>query len=137
MKEPRVIQGVPRISTANVRSRKPIPSMLGPNVRTSSLAQSLHLLNGADLRAKLAHPKGRAERLASDPRPAEAKVRELYRVAFAREPRPDELKAALAYLAEPRSNAAGQPVEASRALRENVQDLLWALMTTKEFLFNH
>lgn len=30
MKEPRVIQGVPRIPMAKAR-RKPIPSMLGPN----------------------------------------------------------------------------------------------------------
>jgi hypothetical protein len=30
MKEPRVIQGVPRIPQAKAR-RKPIPSMLGPN----------------------------------------------------------------------------------------------------------
>lgn len=30
MKEPRVIQGVPRLKTAQAR-RKPIPSMLGPN----------------------------------------------------------------------------------------------------------
>jgi hypothetical protein len=47
------------------------------------------------------------------------------------------LKAALGYLAEPRVNAAGQPVDAQKAARENFQDLLWALMTTKEFLFNH
>ncbi len=31
MKEPRVIQGVPRIPAGKAR-RKPIPSMLGPNV---------------------------------------------------------------------------------------------------------
>lgn len=40
MKEPRVIQGVPRINTVNARSRKPIPSMLGPNSRMNGLAQS-------------------------------------------------------------------------------------------------
>jgi hypothetical protein len=32
MKEPRVIQGVPRIPVAKAR-RKPIPSMLGPNIQ--------------------------------------------------------------------------------------------------------
>lgn len=105
--------------------------------QSSSLGQSLHLINGADIRAKLAHPKGRAERLARDTRPAEARIKELYLAAFAREPRPAELKTALDYLAEPRVNAAGKPVDAQRAARENFQDLLWALMTTKEFLFNH
>lgn len=106
-------------------------------VQSSNLAQSLHLINASDIRDKLAHPKGRAEQLARDPRPAEAKIKDLYLVAFAREPRPDELKAALSYLTEPRVNAAGQKVDSQKATRENFQDLLWALMTTKEFLFNH
>ncbi|KAL8829335.1 MAG: hypothetical protein Q9170_006219 [Blastenia crenularia] len=39
LKEPRVIQGVPRINTVHAR-RKPIPSMLGPSVRANGLAQS-------------------------------------------------------------------------------------------------
>ena len=106
-------------------------------VQSSNLAQSLHLINAADIRGKLAHPSGRAERLSKDSRPAEAKIKELYLVAFSREPQPDELKAALDYLAEPRVNVAGQKVDSQKAIRENLQDLLWALMTTKEFLFNH
>jgi hypothetical protein len=106
-------------------------------VQSSSLAQSLHLINGADLRGKLAAPNGRAVRLARDPRPAEARIAELYLAAFAREPRPNELKVAQDYLAEPRVNAAGQKLDAPTAAAVNFQDLLWALMTTKEFLFNH
>ncbi|KAL8902593.1 MAG: hypothetical protein Q9207_004560 [Kuettlingeria erythrocarpa] len=35
MKEPRVLQGVPRINTVHAR-RKPIPSMLGPSPRTTN-----------------------------------------------------------------------------------------------------
>ncbi|MFO0796146.1 MAG: DUF1553 domain-containing protein [Gemmataceae bacterium] len=106
-------------------------------VQSSNLAQSLHLLNSSDVRNKLAHPTGRAEKLAKDARPADERVKELYRVAFAREPRPAELRAALGYLAEPRVDAAGRPVNAPQAAREAYQDLLWALMTSKEFLFNH
>jgi hypothetical protein len=106
-------------------------------VQSSSLAQSLHLINAADIKSKLANPNGRAEKLAKDERPAEAKVRELYLAAFAREPRPDELQTALAYLAEPQVDAEGKPVDAQRTARENWQDLIWALINTKEFLFNH
>jgi hypothetical protein len=106
-------------------------------VQSSNLAQSLHLINAADIREKLRHPKGRAERLAKDARSAESKIQELYLAAFAREPKPEEMKAALGYLTEARTNAAGQPIDPQRAARENLQDLLWALMTTKEFLFNH
>lgn len=106
-------------------------------VQSSNLAQSLHLINAADIRGKLTHSNGRAERLAKDTRPIEAKVKELYLLAFSRQPRPDELQTALAYLSEPRVNAAGQKIDPQKAARENFQDLLWAMISTKEFLFNH
>ena len=95
-------------------------------VQSSSLAQSLHLLNAPDLKGKLASPTGRAQRLATDQRPIEERIKELYVAAFAREPRSVELQTALGYLNEP-NTAAG----------DNFQDLIWALINTKEFLFNH
>lgn len=106
-------------------------------VQSSSLSQSLHLINAADIKAKLASGQGRGEKLAKQEGPPEAKVRELYMAAFAREPRAEELKTALEYLAEVPLDAAGNPVDARRASRENFQDLLWALINSKEFLFNH
>lgn len=106
-------------------------------VQSSSLAQSLHLINASEIKLKLATPNGRAERLAKDTRPIEAKVRELYLAAFSREPRPEELKTTLTYMADPRLDSSGKPVDAEQASRENFQDLIWALVNTKEFLFNH
>ncbi len=106
-------------------------------VQSSSLGQSLHMINGADIRSKLANANGRAAKLATDKRPVEARIRELYLVAFARSPKPKELKAALDYLTEPRTDAAGKPVNARKAARENFQDLIWAIMNSKEFIFNH
>lgn len=106
-------------------------------VQSSSLAQSLHLINAPDIKAKLGAGNGRAERLSKEERPNEAKIRELYVAAFAREPRPAELKTAIEYLTEPRLSADGQPVNPQSASRENFQDLIWALINTKEFLFNH
>ena len=106
-------------------------------VRSSSLAQSLHLINAGDIKAKLANANGRAERLAKEEKPLDQKVRELYLAAFAREPRADELKVALDYFAEPRLGADGKPIDAAQASRENFQDLIWALVNAKEFLFNH
>jgi hypothetical protein len=106
-------------------------------VQSSSLAQSLHLINAPDIKAKLSNANGRAERLAKDPKPTEVKVRELYLAAFSREPRPDELKTAVSYLTEPAVAAEGTPVDSAKAARENFQDLIWALINTKEFLFNH
>ncbi|MBL8827500.1 MAG: DUF1549 domain-containing protein, partial [Planctomycetaceae bacterium] len=106
-------------------------------VQSSSLAQTLHLINANDIKGKLASGTGRAQRLATEKKPAEVKIAELYLAAFAREPRAEELKTALAYLGEPRLDNDGKPVDPQKASRENFQDLIWALINTKEFLFNH
>ena len=34
-------------------------------------------------------------------------------------------------------DSAGNPVDSLKAARENFQYLIWALVNTKEFLFNH
>lgn len=106
-------------------------------VQTSSLTQSLHLINAPEIKGKLSNAAGRAERLAKDPRPHEEKIRELYLTAFSREPRPEELQTAVEYLAEQRTDGEGKPLDPAKATSENYQDLIWALMNTKEFLFNH
>ena len=106
-------------------------------VQSSTLAQSLHMINASDIKSKLASPNGRADRLAKEDRPVDGKVRDLYLAAFSREPRPEELQTALAYLAEPRLDANGNPIDAQTATRDNMQDLIWALINAKEFLFNH
>ena len=106
-------------------------------IQSSSLAQSLHLMNAADIKGKLATGNGRADRLSKSDKPPEDRIRELYMVAFSREPKAEELKVAVDYLAEPLLDSAGNPVDAQRASQEKFQDLIWALINTKEFLFNH
>ncbi len=64
-------------------------------------------------------------------------MQELYLPRSRREPRSEELQTALNYLNEPRLDANDKPVDAAAANRENFQDLIWALINTKEFLFNH
>mgnify|MGYP003341073710 FL=1 len=102
-----------------------------------SLSQSLHLMNAADVKAKLSTSGGRAERLAKDARPEPKKIRELYLAAFAREPQSHEQAVAEEYLARPREDAAGKPLPPEQAKRLAYEDLLWALINTKEFLYNH
>ncbi len=106
-------------------------------IQSSSLAQSLHLINANDIKAKLSNVNGRAAKLAKSHSSNVEAVRELYAVAFAREPRPEELQAGIEFLAEPRLDPAGQPFDAMKAKQESFQDLIWALINTKEFLFNH
>lgn len=106
-------------------------------VQSGALSQSLHLMNASDIKAKLNDGGGRINRLLTADATPEAIVQQLYRVAYSRPPRPEERDIALAYLNEERFDSAGKPVAKSQAMKDNAQDLAWALMNTKEFLFNH
>jgi hypothetical protein len=94
--------------------------------RKPTLVQSLHLMNSPQLQAKLSAPKGNASSWATAAHSAEETVREMYLRAFSREPEPSELEACVAHLNQPGNTRA-----------EAVQDLLWTLINTAEFVFNH
>lgn len=106
-------------------------------VQSSSLAQSLHLINSADIKSKLATAGGRAAQLSAAEIPPEEKIQALYMAAFSRPPQAEELETALAYLNEPILDAEGKPIDPKTAANRSFQDLIWALVNTKEFLFNH
>lgn len=92
----------------------------------ANLAQSLHLLNSDEVQSKLSSGSGRAAVLAqSKDRPAADKVRELYQFAYGRAPTADEQTIATAHVDK---LAGGQ---------QAYEDIVWALVNTKEFLFNH
>jgi hypothetical protein len=103
----------------------------------ASLAQSLHLLNAKEIQEMLTSNNGRAAKLAADrDRSDEQKIVELYHVAFCREPEPSELAAAQGYL--DRMLAKAQKKEEQGVTRKRAyEDLIWALINTKEFSFNH
>ena len=93
----------------------------------ANLAQSLHLLNGKEIQDKIASASGRAAALAKDTaRSHEERMKELYLNVFGREPRASELETAVSYLKRNEENQ--QP---------GYEDILWALINTKEFQFNH
>ena len=93
----------------------------------ANLAQSLHLLNSAEVQNKVGSGSGRAAKLASEKERAnEEKIRELYRWVYARDPESDELTIALAHIEKHKD----KPQVA-------FEDIVWALVNTKEFLFNH
>ena len=75
---------------------------------------------------KLSAGNGRAATLAGQKERAGAeKVREIYLQVYSRPPKDDELAVAVAYLAKTKDEKTG------------FEDILWALVNTKEFLFNH
>jgi len=106
-------------------------------VDSASLAQSLHLLNSADIKGKLAGANGRAERLVKSGGTEADKIRSLYFTAFSRPPSTEESKQAEEYLARPLTDTKGEPVDPLKAKRISLEDLIWALMNAKEFLYNH
>ncbi|MGD9722600.1 MAG: DUF1549 domain-containing protein [Pirellulales bacterium] len=92
----------------------------------ANLAQSLHLLNSSEVQGKLSAGEGRAALLAGDKeRSREAKVREIYLRVYSREPAADEAAVALEHLSKAKDE------------KSAYEDILWALVNTKEFLFNH
>jgi hypothetical protein len=94
-------------------------------VSEANLAQALHLLNSDEIQGKLARPNGRAERMAKDPRPDAEKVDELFLWAFARKPTDEQRATALAHI---QKHAADKKIA--------YENILWALLNTKEFVFN-
>jgi hypothetical protein len=102
----------------------------------ASLAQSLHLLNSKDVQEKISHDKGTAALLAADMKtPDEQKIRDLYLMAFSRPPDEKELSLAQAHLEK--LTKGRDEKEAASGRRQAYEDLVWALINTKEFLFNH
>jgi hypothetical protein len=91
----------------------------------STLAQSLHFANSKELIAKLSEATALPKSMATRQEPDEFKIGELYVRAFAREPATNELESSIAYLGQKPNK------------EEAYQDLVWAILNCKEFLFNH
>ena len=103
----------------------------------ASLAQSLHLLNAREIQDMLTAPTGRAAKLAGDVKRNDAvKIRELYHVAFSRDPDVSEMSAATTYI-EQMLDKADKKEETGAVMKKAYEDLVWALINTKEFSFNH
>ncbi len=94
-------------------------------VDSPALTQALELVNSAEIQRKLIEKTGYAQRLAASDKSHADLATEMFLRVLARRPRPEELKAAVDFLA----------AEPDRA--EACRSLLWSLLATNEFLFNH
>jgi hypothetical protein len=89
-----------------------------------TLSQALHLLNGDTVNQKI-KTGGVIEKLMKDKPKLEDRISDLYVRCFARRPTPEEVaKVTKALAIEP------DPKKA-------MEDLFWALLNSREFLFNH
>ncbi|MBI3468482.1 MAG: DUF1553 domain-containing protein [Planctomycetes bacterium] len=96
-------------------------------INEPSVAQVLHLMNSPEIQAKISHPRGRVRQIIKANNKSDSTVEELYLATYSRLPNDAERSAAVAYI---ESAGTGQRARAA-------EDLLWTLMNTTEFLFNH
>ncbi len=91
-----------------------------------SVVQALHLMNSTTLQEHLVDEKGRAASLAKSTLPPSQIVEDLYLAAFSRPPTPVE------------SEIATKSIEkAGGERRQAIEDVMWALLNSAEFVFNH
>jgi hypothetical protein len=94
-------------------------------VNEASLAMTLHLLNSQEVQDKISRSGGRADALAKDPRSDAEKVTELFVLATGSKPSKEKLELALEHIAKHEKN--------KKLAYENI---VWALLNSKGFLFN-
>lgn len=97
----------------------------------ANLAQSLHLINSDTIHTMLSTSDGTAQTLARDQRSDEERVTDLYLRALSRKPDAEELAIAAGHLAKKRTESG------AKGEQQAFEDIIWVLMNTKEFLFNH
>ncbi|MDA1049029.1 MAG: DUF1553 domain-containing protein [Planctomycetota bacterium] len=88
-----------------------------------SLSQALHTLNGDTLASKITDKNGRLMKLIADKKEHHEIVEQLYLATLSRLPTEDELAASRSFLAD------------YLTPQECYEDLVWALMNSKQFLF--
>ena len=102
-------------------------------VRSSTVSQVLHLLNGELLSDKLRSPEGNLQRMLDEGIADREIVRRIFWSSLSRPPSPGE-EAEIVKLLRPDGDSASdrEPVR-----RELLEDFWAGLMMSKEFLFNH
>jgi hypothetical protein len=88
-----------------------------------TLGQTLHMMNGKTVQAKVEDPANILGAWENLPNPEVVNL--LYERAFARQPNDEELRAAIEFLA------------AGKNRRKALEGLLWATLVSKEFQLNH
>ncbi len=94
-------------------------------VNEASLAMTLHLLNSEEVQNKITRGGARVDRIAKDDRGESEKITELFLATIGSTPSKDQMKVAL-------ENISKHPKDKKQAY----ENILWALMNTKAFVFN-
>lgn len=90
-----------------------------------SIAQSLHLMNSPETVRKIRHRDGRAARLAKSDLTSQQIIEQLYLATLSRKP------------TKPESELMQLAFDEAKDRRIAAEDILWTLLNTKEFIYNH
>lgn len=91
----------------------------------ATMLQALYLANHPRVRVKIADKQGRIARLAQESLSDDERITEIFLATLSRSPTAAEMKLSQDYLKQAGSTAKG------------LEGLLWSLLNTNEFLFNH
>ena len=91
----------------------------------SNLSQALQMINGPVVHNKLRDDNGRIARMIRQDKPDDEIIRTIYLAAVCREPVEEELLASKKHIAN------------SKDHRQALEDVGWAVLNSKEFLFQH
>jgi len=91
-----------------------------------SISQALHLVNSPEINHKIHSHQGRARKLATSDLTPQALIDELFLVSLSRFPSIDEQNLFLEAFSRPSSNR-----------QAAVEDILWTLLNSKEFIYIH
>jgi hypothetical protein len=91
-----------------------------------NLATALHVMNSDSLQKKLLEPRNRIGRLIEKKASDREIIEEIFLATLCRLPKPNEL-----------DNVAAHIAKMGMSRRQALEDILWALLNTKEFMYRH
>jgi hypothetical protein len=91
----------------------------------TSMAQALHLMNGDTINNRIKHPEGRIATLLKSQLSPKEVIEEIFLSTLCRFPDAREIQLSLTY------------IEQSPTPKEGYEDLMWAILNSREFIFNH
>lgn len=119
--------GRPKMDSASDSARK----------TEATVSQSLAMINSTDILRRITYSGGRAARMAKSKEDIKLQVDELFLRTFSRYPNGDERTRAIKYIQDKVKKAGDNTSQQMTYKKEGIEDILWALINTKEFMFNN
>lgn len=105
--------------------RSPRETVCACDAKTDpSLSQALHMLNGSTIHGKIGQG-GIARKMIAEKKSAQEVIERIYVRCLTRKPTPEEMESLSAIVAKAESPQAG------------LEDVFWAVLNSREFVFNH